>query len=172
LSGEQDAPAERPRVDAAERDVTALELRAAGASFRGIADRLSVSVSTAWKCVDRGLAATRQEPSGKLERERLDRLTVEAVQVLQAHHVVVSGGKIVVDDDTGRPCRGPAALANEAGVASVEPHPAVKLVATQPGLTNVILADRAIKAVLAGPQRTITDNATATSTCAVSCSHR
>jgi hypothetical protein len=91
-----------PRVDAAERDARALELRAAGASFRQIADRLGVSVGTAWKCVDRGLAATRQEPSGKLrklERERLDRLTVEAVQVLQARHVVVSGGKIITGDD-------------------------------------------------------------------------
>ena len=94
-----------PRVDAAERDAQALELRAGGASFRVIADQLGVSVSTAWKCVDRGLAATRHEPSTKLralERERLDRLTVQAVQVLQARHVVVSAGKIVRDDD-GQP---------------------------------------------------------------------
>ena len=98
-------PNSAPRVDAAQRDAQALELRAAGASFRVIADRLGVSVSTAWKCVDRGLAATRHEPAVKLrtlERERLDRLTVQAVQVLQARHVVVSGGKIVVGDD-GRP---------------------------------------------------------------------
>jgi hypothetical protein len=93
------------RVDAAQRDAAALELRADGASFREIADRLDVSVSTAWECVDRGLAATRQEPSSKLralERERLDRLTVQAVQVLQAPHVAVSGGKIVRGDD-GQP---------------------------------------------------------------------
>jgi hypothetical protein len=95
-----------PRVDAAQRDAQALELRAAGASFREIAAQLGVSVSTAWKCVDRGLAVTRHEPSSKLrilERERLDRLTVAANQVLQARHVVVSGGKIVVDTDTGQP---------------------------------------------------------------------
>jgi hypothetical protein len=97
-----------PRVDAADRDARALELRAAGASFRVIADRLGVSVSTAWKCVDRGLAATRQEPAAKLralERERLDRLTVQAVQVLQARHVVVSGGKIVYqgEGETAQP---------------------------------------------------------------------
>jgi hypothetical protein len=94
-----------PRVDAAERDARALELRAAGASFREISIQLRVSVSTAWKCVDRGLAATRQEPSSNLrilERERLDRLTAQAVQVLQARHVVVSGGKVVTDDD-GQP---------------------------------------------------------------------
>jgi hypothetical protein len=98
-------PNSAPRVDVAQRDAQALELRAAGANFRQIADRLGVSVSTAWKCVDRGLAATRHEPAGKLrtlERERLDRLTVQAVQVLQARHVVVSGGKIVTGDD-GRP---------------------------------------------------------------------
>jgi hypothetical protein len=74
------------------------------------------------------------------------------------------------------PARGPAALANEAGVAGVEPHPEVGLVPSQPGPTNVVLAGRAttvpFTAVPAGPQRTTTDNATATSTCAVSCSRR
>jgi hypothetical protein len=93
------------RVDAAHRDAQALELRAGGASFRVIADQLGVSVSTAWECVERGLAATRQEPSSKLrtlERERLDRLTVQAVEVLQARHLVVSAGKIVRGDD-GQP---------------------------------------------------------------------
>ncbi|HEY2957087.1 MAG TPA: hypothetical protein VGM21_02600 [Actinomycetota bacterium] len=74
------------------------------------------------------------------------------------------------------PCRGPAALASEAGVAGVEHHPAVELVSTQPGLTNVVLAGRAttvpFTAVLAGPQPTITDNPTVTSTCAVSCRRR
>jgi len=73
-----------------------------------------------------------------------------------------------------RPCRGPAALANRAGAAGVEPHPAAELGPPQPGLTNVVLASRAttvpFTAVLAGAQRTITDYATATSTCAVSCS--
>ena len=98
-------PNSAPRVDAAQRDAQALELRAAGASFRVIADRLGVSVSTAWKCVDRGLAATRHEPAVKLrtlERERLDRLTVQQFRCCTARHVVVSGGKIVVGDD-GRP---------------------------------------------------------------------
>ena len=68
-------------------------------------------------------------------------------------------------------CRGPAALANEAGVARVEPHPAVELVPTLPGSTNVVLAGRAttvpFTAVLTGPERTATDNAIATLTCAV-----
>ena len=68
------------------------------------------------------------------------------------------------------PCRGPAALANEAGVAGVEPRPEVGLVPSQPGPTNVVLADRAttvpFTAVLAGPQRTTTDNTTAAVICA------
>jgi hypothetical protein len=51
------------------------------------------------------------------------------------------------------------------------PHPAVELVPTLPGRTSVVLAGRAttvpFTAVLTGPQRTITGNATAASTCAV-----
>jgi hypothetical protein len=99
-------PNSAPRVDAAERDAPAMELRALGATFRQIAERLGVSVSTAHKCVDRGLAATRQEPSAKLrilERERLDHLQRETARVLAAAHVVVQGGKVVVDEDTGQP---------------------------------------------------------------------
>jgi hypothetical protein len=87
-----------PRVDAAQRDARALELRAAGASYRQIAEQLGVSVSTAWTCVERGLDRTRREPAGRLrqiEAERLDRLQVEAIQVLRAHHYVVQGGEVV-----------------------------------------------------------------------------
>jgi Homeodomain-like domain len=95
-----------PRVDAALRDAQALELRAAGASYRQIADRLGISVSTAHGCVERGLDRTRREPADhlrRLEAERLDRLQVEAVQVLRAQHVVIQAGQPVVDTDTGRP---------------------------------------------------------------------
>ena len=93
-------PNSAPRVDAAERDARALEHRAAGATFRQIADRLDISVSTAWECVERGLDRTRREPADRLrqlEAERLDRLQVEAVQVLHARHVVIQGGRVVVD---------------------------------------------------------------------------
>jgi hypothetical protein len=82
-----------------------MELRAAGATFRQIADQLGVSVATAWKCVDRGLTATRQEPGEKLhalERERLDRLQAQATAILRTRHVVIQGGKVVVDEH-GRP---------------------------------------------------------------------
>jgi hypothetical protein len=83
---------------------------------------------------------------------------------------------VEVGSNPTRTCRGPAALANEAGVAGVEPHPAVELVPTLPGPTNVVLAGRAttvpFTAVLTGPERTITGNATAASTCAVPCRRR
>ena len=69
-------------------------------------------------------------------------------------------------------CRGPGRpLANEAGVAGVGPHPAVKLVPTPPGPTNVVLVRRATTVPFTraptGPQRTTTDNTTPVLTCAV-----
>jgi hypothetical protein len=74
------------------------------------------------------------------------------------------------------PCRGAGGPCQRGRPAGVEPHPAVGLVPTLPGPTSVVLAGRAttvpFTAVLAGPHRTITDNATAASTCAVSCRRR
>jgi DNA-directed RNA polymerase specialized sigma24 family protein len=78
-----------------------MELRAAGATYRQIADLLGVSTSTAWKCVDRGLMATRQEPADKLrplELVRLDHLQAVAVEVLRAKHALIQGGKLVLDE--------------------------------------------------------------------------
>src|SRR6266545_3744793 len=94
-----------PRVDAALRDARALELRAAGATYRQIADALQVSLATAHKAVDRGLDRTRREPAERLrqlEQERLDALQRQAVQVLRARHLVIQGGKVVLDEQ-GRP---------------------------------------------------------------------
>jgi hypothetical protein len=94
------------RADAALRDGQALELRTAGATYRQIAERLGVSLSTAHACVTRGLDRTRREPAEQLralELERLDRLQVEATKVLAARHVIVQAGKVVVDQDTGMP---------------------------------------------------------------------
>jgi hypothetical protein len=93
-------PNSAPRVDAAQRDAQALELRADGASYRQIANRLGISVSTAWACVERGLDRTRREPADRLrelELERLDRLQVEATKILAGRHVVIQAGKVVVD---------------------------------------------------------------------------
>lgn len=100
-------PNSAPRVDAAHRDAQALELRAAGATYRQIAQRLGVSVSTAHECVTRGPDRTRREPAEQLrelELERLDRLQVEATEVLAAQHVVIQAGKVVVDKQ-GQPYR-------------------------------------------------------------------
>lgn len=91
-----------PRVDAADHDHEALELRRAGFTFREISQRMGVSVATAHKYVTRGLDRTRREPADALrdlEAERLDRLQVAATQVLERRHVVVQGGRIVKGDD-------------------------------------------------------------------------
>jgi hypothetical protein len=100
-------PANRaPRVDAAQRDARALELRAAGATYRQIAERLGCSLDTAWKAVDRGLVRTRQEPADKLrrlERERLDAWQVTAERIARTRHVLIQAGKPVIDPSTGRP---------------------------------------------------------------------
>jgi hypothetical protein len=68
-------------------------------------------------------------------------------------------------------CRGPAALANNAGSLRDGPHLAVELVPTLPGSTNVVDVGRAVTvpvtAVTTGPQRTRTDNAAVAVTCDV-----
>ena len=94
-----------PRIDAAERDAKALELRKDGLTYTQIAERLGMSRSTAHKYVTRGLHRTRQEPADELRRleaERLNQLWAEAMAVLRRRHVVVQSGKVVKDDD-GQP---------------------------------------------------------------------
>lgn len=71
----------------ATRRVQALDLRKAGRSYREIAARLKVDVSTAWDDVQaemealRGLATTQAEAVKELELQRLDRLLAK----LEAH---------------------------------------------------------------------------------------
>jgi hypothetical protein len=94
-----------PRIDAAERDAKALELRKDGLTYTQIAERLGISRSTAHKHVTRGLHRTRQEPADELRRleaERLNQLWAEAMAVLRRRHVMVQSGKIVKGDD-GQP---------------------------------------------------------------------
>jgi hypothetical protein len=94
-----------PRIDAAERDAKALELRKDGLTYTQIAERLGISRSTAHKHVTRGLHRTRQEPADELRRleaERLNQLWAEAMAVLRRRHVLVQSGKVVKDDD-GQP---------------------------------------------------------------------
>jgi hypothetical protein len=93
-----------PRVDAADRDARALELRRAGLSYRQIAAQMSVSVGAAWKYVTRGLDRTRREPADALrdlEAERLDQLQLEALRVLRRRHFLVQGGEVVTRTNPG-----------------------------------------------------------------------
>jgi hypothetical protein len=95
-----------PRVDAAERDARALELRAAGLSFRQIGRQLGCGTTTAYKRVGRGLDRTLREPAGRvrtLELHRLDQLTAAAMAVLGARHVLVQAGRPVLDPVSGDP---------------------------------------------------------------------
>ena len=94
-----------PRIDAAERDAKALELRKDGLTYTQIAERLGISRSTAHKHVTRGLHRTRQEPAEELRRleaERLNQLWAEAMAVLRRRHLLVQSGKVVKGDD-GQP---------------------------------------------------------------------
>jgi Sigma-70, region 4 len=111
-------PNSAPRVDAADRDARALELRRAGLNYREIAQQMGVSVATAHKYVTRGLDRTRREPADALrdlELERLDALQLALTQVLASQHVTVSGGK-VIRDEHGQPLRddGPTIAAAQA----------------------------------------------------------
>lgn len=99
-----------PRHDQAatlDREARAIELRRNGATYPQIAERLSISEAGARKIVKRVLdrMVTEAVPDvRKLELDRLDQLHVQALLVLQREHVVVSGGKAVLDQ-AGRPIR-------------------------------------------------------------------
>jgi hypothetical protein len=95
-----------PRVDAAERDAQALELRAAGLSIRQIGRQLGCSATTAHRRVVRGLDRTLREPADRvraLELHRLDQLQAAATATLRARHVVVQAGRPVLDPASGDP---------------------------------------------------------------------
>jgi hypothetical protein len=94
------------RVDAAERDAAALELRAAGLSFRAIGRQLGCGTTTAYKRVSRGLDRIVAEPADRvraLELHRLDQLQAAATATLHARHVLVQGGRPVLDPASGDP---------------------------------------------------------------------
>lgn len=71
-------------------------------TFAEIGHALGVNASRAHALVSRGLARTRQEPADELRRleaERLDLMQLEAMRVLRRAHVIVSHGRVVMDDD-------------------------------------------------------------------------
>jgi len=89
-------------IETAERDAEAARLRARGLSYRAIAARMGVDVSTAHAAVQRALKATVEEPAADvrvLELERLDRMYETVMGVLERKHVTVSNGKVVTLDD-------------------------------------------------------------------------
>jgi hypothetical protein len=74
-------------IETAQRDAEAARLRSRGMSYRAIATRLDISVSTAYEAVHRALDAIRAEagPDVKaLELERLDSMWEVSLGILEA----------------------------------------------------------------------------------------
>jgi hypothetical protein len=90
-------------ADTARRDAEAAQLRACGASYQHIADQLNfANRSAARKAVQRALADTVREPAEEVRQiqlAQLDRLTREALKVLERTHIHVSQGRVVKSDD-------------------------------------------------------------------------
>lgn len=98
----------------AERDAKAARLRSAGHTFQEIADQLGFSdKSTARQSVYRAIADVIKEPAEevlKVELDRLDQqltrlndLETAARQVLEARHITVNNGRVILHPDTGDP---------------------------------------------------------------------
>lgn len=99
----------------AERDAKAARLRSQGYSYQRIADALGYSDrGAAHHAVQRVLQLTVQEAGEELrqmERERLDRLSEAAWEVLERQHVTVSNGRIVSLNGEPLPDDGPVLAA-------------------------------------------------------------
>lgn len=93
-------------ADTARRDAEACELRARGASYQQIADRLGYGDrSLAYRAVQRALTAVVVEDVEMLrtlECERLDEMTRHAWAVMADEHVLVDHGHVVHGPD-GKP---------------------------------------------------------------------
>lgn len=94
----------------AQRRLRALELRAAGASYRAIGAQLRVSGKTAYEDVQAVLAELSAQTFASadeyrtMELERLDALTMEATRILRSPHPLISGGKVLSGfTDEGKP---------------------------------------------------------------------
>jgi hypothetical protein len=101
-------------IETAEREAKAAQLRSRGMSYRQIAAELGVDTHTAHNDVQSALAAIVAEPAAAaqaLELERLDAMYARALQVMEAHHVTVSNGRVVTLDDSPLPDDGPVLAA-------------------------------------------------------------
>jgi hypothetical protein len=92
--------------EAAERAAQAADLRAQGWTYQRIADELGyANKSVARGAVRNALSAIGKERAEKLfelERERLETVYEEVLDILERDHVMVSHGK-VIKDDAGNP---------------------------------------------------------------------
>lgn len=82
----------------AQQDSRAAHLRAEGRTYRQIAEELNVGVSTAYKSVQRAIAAVPVEAVNELravECARLDAVIARAWDIVHAEHAVVSYGRIM-----------------------------------------------------------------------------
>lgn len=96
-------------LDTAERDAEACRLRVRGFNYADIAQALGYADrSHAKQGVERALRATVAEPAAhvrQLELDRLDAIVRRAWEVADAEHVLISGGRVVLDPGTGQPMR-------------------------------------------------------------------
>lgn len=91
----------------AEEQRACYEMRLRGMSIRAIAAATGLSVTTAWRRIDCEITETLDPLRAKvreLEIERLDRMQLIVLAVLDREHVVISDGRVVyrTDDDGKR----------------------------------------------------------------------
>lgn len=91
---------------ATQRHAEAVRLRSEGHSYEQIAQQLGYrDRASAYNAVQRTLVGTVREPADELrqmELIRLDALWMQAMQVLQAEHVTVSNGRVIVIEKDGK----------------------------------------------------------------------
>lgn len=99
----------------AQRDAEACRLRSQGWTYQRIAEHLGYTdKSNCRRAIEKVLKDTVQEPSEELrrmERERLDRLSEAAWEVLERQHVTVANGRIVTLEGEPLPDDGPVLAA-------------------------------------------------------------
>lgn len=86
----------------AKRRAEAARLRSRSLTYRQIAEHLGISVSQAHDDVRAALKEILTEPAEdvrKMELEKLDRAEAAVLAVLEAHHVTVSHGRLILDGD-------------------------------------------------------------------------
>lgn len=90
----------------AQRDAKLIELRRAGHTFQAIGDELGFSRQRAcaryWELMREPVVAAVADYRAE-QLDRLDRLVREASAVLARDHVTVSHGKVIRDEQTGKP---------------------------------------------------------------------